>query len=173
MRLVYPVIPNPCRWVAALFAVIGCMLMFVGRVDATSLTWSGSDTPGGTESAAHWSADTNWVEAVVPVPSEALETLTFPQLTNNRCASVPPTSTCYLTLNDVEGLTVDIMQSDDANDYQLFGDKIRLGEGGSLPSRLMVRWAQQVRLSLCRLNYLLRRNGVSPSKELARSRKTA
>ncbi len=107
----------------------GCVSIFVGQADATSLTWSG-DTTGRTESAARWSAATNWVEAISPVPSEVLETLTFPQLTNNQCTSAPPTDTCYATFNDVEGLTADTMQLDDYNNYQLFGDKISLGEGG-------------------------------------------
>jgi hypothetical protein len=116
-------------WPAVVFAVIGCGLISAGQADATSFTWSG-DMPGRTESATRWSAATNWAGGVAPVPSKVLDMLTFPSLSGNECTSMPPADACYLTLNDVKGLTVDAMQLDDANNYLLLGEKITLGGGG-------------------------------------------
>jgi hypothetical protein len=117
------------KWLAVVFAVVGYGLFSAGQAGATSFTWSGS-TQGRTESAARWSVATNWGGGVAPVPFEILDTLTFPHLTDNECTAVPPRDTCYLTLNDVKGLTVDAMQLDDADNYLLAGEEITLGGGG-------------------------------------------
>jgi hypothetical protein len=104
-------------------------LMAVADAAASSVTWAGGST-GRTESAAHWSTGANWVGGSAPTTSQALETLTFPHLTNGDCTSEPPTDTCYLTLNDLSGLSAESIQLDDANDYLLAGNEITLGKGG-------------------------------------------
>jgi hypothetical protein len=39
-------------------------------------------------------------------------------------------ATCYLSRNDVSGLTAESLQLDDANDYEITGDQIAIGSGG-------------------------------------------
>ena len=112
-------------------ALVGLALALtpVASANASSFTWTGG-SPGDTESAAHWSAAANWEGDTAPTTSQAIETLTFPRLTNGECTSVPESDTCYLTLNDISGLTVKSMQLDDADDYLLAGEGITLGSGG-------------------------------------------
>jgi hypothetical protein len=101
----------------------------VAAASATSFVWAGGSL-GRTESAAHWSTGENWEGDIPPISSQAIETLTFPHLTNSACESKPQTDTCYLTLNNLSGLTVDSIQLDDADDYLLAGEAIKLGSGG-------------------------------------------
>jgi hypothetical protein len=115
--------------VLGLLAILGFSLVPVASANAASFTWAGGST-GRTESAAHWSAGANWEGNTAPTTSQAIETLTFPHLTNSECTSKPPTDTCYLTLNNISGLTVNSMQLDDADNYLLAGEKITLGSGG-------------------------------------------
>jgi hypothetical protein len=113
------------------------VLLFVGLfllvpaafANASSFTWAGGSA-GRTESAAHWSLEANWEGATAPMVDEAIETLSFLHLTNSECASEPPKDTCYLSLNDLSGLSVASIQLDDADDYLLAGNKITLGKGG-------------------------------------------
>jgi hypothetical protein len=96
---------------------------------AASFTWAGR-SPGTTEAAAHWSSGVNWEGGVAPTASQAIETLTFPHLTNGECTSFPETDTCYATLNDLTGLSVEKMSLDDGDSYLLAGEGITLGSGG-------------------------------------------
>jgi hypothetical protein len=112
-----------------LLGFVGLFLLVTPSANASSLTWAG-DSAGRTESAAHWSTGANWVGSTAPTTSQAFEALTFPRLTNSECTSEPPTDTCYLTLNDVSGLTTESMQLDDGDDYLLAGNEIVLGKGG-------------------------------------------
>jgi hypothetical protein len=112
-------------------AILGLSLALAPMASASgfSLTWTGGSA-GRTESAAHWSTGANWVGSTAPTTSQAFETLTFPHLSNSECTSEPPTDTCYLTLNDVSGLSAESIQLDDADDYLLAGEPITLGSGG-------------------------------------------
>jgi len=111
-------------------AILGLTLVLAPASEAsTNFTWAGG-SPGRTESAAHWSTEANWVGDTAPMTSQALETLTFPHLANSECTSKPETDTCYLTLNDVSGLSVESLRLDDADDYLLAGEGITLGKGG-------------------------------------------
>ncbi len=101
----------------------------IASASASSFTWAGG-SPGRSESAAHWSAGANWEGDTAPTTSQAVETMTFPHLTSSECTSKPETDTCYLTLNDLDGLTVGSWQLDDADDYLLAGEKMALGSGG-------------------------------------------
>ncbi len=115
--------------VLAFVGLSPALLAPVASANASSFTWTGG-SPGRTESAAHWANGANWAEGTPPTSSQGIETLTFPHLTNSECASAPETDTCYLTLNDISGLTVNSMQLDDADDYLLAGEGIALGSGG-------------------------------------------
>jgi hypothetical protein len=108
---------------------VGLFLLLAPSANATSLTWAGGST-GRTESAAHWSAAANWEGSTAPTASQALETLTFPHLANSECTSKTQTDTCYLTLNDLSGLSTESIQLDDADDYLLAGEGIALGSSG-------------------------------------------
>jgi len=112
-------------------AILGLSLVLapIESANAASFTWAGGST-GRTESAAHWSTGANWVGSTAPTTSQAIETLTFPRLTNSECTSEPPINTCYLTLNDIAGLSVESIHLDDADDYLLAGEPITLGSGG-------------------------------------------
>ncbi len=117
--------------VVCVLVVVGFafVLMPVALANASSLTWVGG-SPGRTESAAYWSVGANWEGGIPPVTSQDIETLTFPHLTNSECAAKSPTYTCYLTLNDVGGMSAKSMVLDDADDYLLDGEGIVLGSGG-------------------------------------------
>lgn len=112
--------------------VILCLLLALtsmASASASSFVWAGG-APGRTASAARWSIGGNWEGNLPPISSQAIETLTFPHLTNSECVSKPQTDTCYLSLNDLSGLTVNSIQLDDADDYLLAGETIKLGSGG-------------------------------------------
>jgi hypothetical protein len=94
-----------------------------------SFTWAGG-SPGDSPSAAYWSAGANWEGDAPPTTSQAIATLTFPHLTNSECTSEPETDACYLSLNDVGGLSAESMQLDDSDDYLLAGEALTLGSGG-------------------------------------------
>jgi hypothetical protein len=111
------------------FVCLSLALATAASANASSFTWTGA-SPGRTESAAHWSNGANWEGGTPPSSSEAIETLTFPHLTDGECTSPPETDACYLTLNDLSGLTVNSIQLDDADEYLLAGEGIALGGGG-------------------------------------------
>jgi hypothetical protein len=114
------VLASVCLWLA---------LVGVASADAESFTWSGGSS-GRTESAAYWQNLTNWEGGEAPEASQTVATLTFPHLTSGGCTAEPPSDTCYLTLNDIRGLSAESMQLDDADDYLLDGEALTLGGGG-------------------------------------------
>lgn len=118
--------------VLGVLAFVGSTLVLAPAAFAngSSLTWAGGSA-GRTESAAQWSAGANWEGGTAPAASQDLESLIFPELGGKEaCVSEPETDTCYLTLNDVRGLSTESMHLDDADDYLLAGEEIALGQGG-------------------------------------------
>jgi hypothetical protein len=117
--------------VLCVLAVLCALLALtpMASASASSFVWAGG-SPGRSESAAHWSAGANWEGNTPPISAQAIEMLTFPHLTNSECLSNPQTDTCYLSLNDLSGLTVNSIQLDDADNYLLAGEAIKLGSGG-------------------------------------------
>lgn len=116
----------------SLLAVVAlglCGALLAPSALATSFTWSGQHA-GIAESDAHWSASENWEGGTAPSGGSSIETLTFPRLTNGACTSEPPSDTCYATLNDLSGLSVESIRLDDAENYVLVGEGITLGSGG-------------------------------------------
>ena len=110
-----------------LFAVFGFCLVQTSAALAspTSFTWIGQS-----KTTEEWSAPANWLGGVEPTSGEEIGTLTFPRLTNEVCADGLGTEPCYISYNDVSGLSVESIQIDDADDYLIGGDEIAIGSGG-------------------------------------------
>lgn len=94
-----------------------------------SFTWSGAaraSDPG----SPFWSDGANWVGGVAP--SGSVGTLSFPRLTSGGCTANPQVDTCYLSVNDLAGLSVNAVSIDDSDGYVFSGglDGIALGSGG-------------------------------------------
>jgi hypothetical protein len=114
------------RVLGLLVAFGACLLFAPAALARPSLTWSGRAPLEEEE----WSAAANWNGGVAPAPSEEIETLRFPRLTNAPCTSTPPSDTCYLSFNDVSGLSARSVQIDDGDDYLIEGEELGLGSGG-------------------------------------------
>jgi hypothetical protein len=91
---------------------------------APSFTWSGLST-----TSNDWAVASNWENNLGPTTSMAIGTLTFPRLTSTACMK-PELDACYVSLNDVSGLSVESIKFDDGDEYVLGGEEITLGSGG-------------------------------------------
>jgi hypothetical protein len=113
--------------VLCVLVVGGFSLVLAPAADANaSFIWAGGST-----TTADWSVLENWEgDVAAPTAAEGVGRLTFPELTNQACTSEPGTHACYLSFNNVSGLSAEAVQLDDANDYLLAGDGIALGSGG-------------------------------------------
>jgi hypothetical protein len=123
---------NACvRAVRALYvlAIIGLSLVLAPVAGATvpSFTWTGE------AAESSWSAAKNWEGETAP-SSPGPVTLDFPQLTSPACASASTSGTCYLSDNDMSGLSVESLKIDDGDDYKIGGGEITLGGGGLIAS---------------------------------------
>lgn len=107
----------------ALLSVIA-LLVCAHNAAAADLTWSGEAPAGSFE----WSNAGNWSEG--GTPSGTVGTLRFPLLGTGTCASGSPTGACYVSQNDVPGLTVGGIAIEDGTGYLLQGQGITLGSGG-------------------------------------------
>ena len=99
------------------------------RASAPSATWKGA-APGVAKSDAYWSLGANWEAGVAPNASEGIATLTFPRLTTPTCESATPADTCYLSFNNLVGLSVEALKLDDGDEYLIAGEPFTLGSGG-------------------------------------------
>jgi hypothetical protein len=113
--------------VVGVLAILGLTLVLTSVAEASpmSFTWSGQSTI-----TEDWSASANWVGGVEPTTGEAIETLTFPRLTNEVCEENLGTEPCYISYNNVSGLSAESVQIDDGNDYLIGGNEIAIGSGG-------------------------------------------
>jgi hypothetical protein len=113
--------------VLGVLAILGLSLVLAPAADASpmSFTWSGQSTI-----TEDWSASANWAGDVEPTTGEAIGTLTFPRLTNEVCEEGLGTEPCYISYNNVSGLSAESVQIDDANDYLIGGNEIAIGSGG-------------------------------------------
>jgi hypothetical protein len=113
--------------VLGVLAILGLSLLLAPAADASpmSFTWSGQSTI-----TEDWSASANWVGGVEPTTGEAIGTLTFPRLTNEVCEEDLGTEPCYISYNNVSGLSAESVQIDDANDYLIGGNEIAIGSEG-------------------------------------------
>jgi hypothetical protein len=96
--------------------------------NSTSYIWSGRSTV-----SSNWSAEANW-EGVSPTDSIEAGLLEFPHLTSETCSSEIPTRTCYLSYNNLSGLSAEALQIDDGDDYLLAGEEVGIGSGGLVAS---------------------------------------
>jgi hypothetical protein len=108
-------------------AILGISLVSARVADAspTSFTWTGQSTI-----TENWSALANWEGGAAPTSGEEIETLTFPRLTSTACINEPGAHPCYISFNDVSGLSAKSMQIDDGDEYLIGGDQIAIGSGG-------------------------------------------
>lgn len=108
-----------------LFAVLGVCLTSAATAVASppSFTWAGVST-----ASEGWSFLANWEGDVAP--TAGVGTLTFPRLTSTACTTEPTLHPCYVSFNNVSGLSAESMQIDDGNGYLIGGDEIALGAGG-------------------------------------------
>ncbi len=90
-----------------------------------SFTWSGQS-----ETTEDWSTSANWLGGTEPTSGEEIGALTFPRLTNEVCADGLETEPCYISYNNVSGLSAESLQLDDSEDYLIGGDEIAVGSGG-------------------------------------------
>ena len=110
--------------VAAVATVLGVGLGGVltatpaGAVTATN-TWTGQDAN------SPWSLADNWSPGV---PTNGAD-LSFPVLGGD-CTSSTPSGTCYVTHNDLTGLSLDSISVDGAASYTISGNSVSLGAGG-------------------------------------------
>jgi hypothetical protein len=114
--------------VLGVLAILGLSLVLTSAADASpmSFTWTGRSTI-----TEDWSAPANWVgDASTPEAGETIGTLTFPRLTNEVCEDNLGTEPCYISYNNVSGLSAESVSIDDANDYEIGGDELTLGGGG-------------------------------------------
>jgi hypothetical protein len=102
------------------------MLVLPSAAAAADFAWNGATALG--VGAGNWSNGTNWLGGTAP--SAAVGTLSFPALTSTACTSMPRTDTCYLSTNNVSGISASGISIDDGVAYNLSGDGLTLGSGG-------------------------------------------
>jgi hypothetical protein len=108
---------RPAAVSCALTIAAGLALVLVptASADASPFVWTGN-------AGRDWSLAGNWEGGSAPFGSEPAP-FEFPRLPN--CAS-----TCYISENNVSGLTAESIKIDDGDEYALGGDEITLGGGG-------------------------------------------
>ena len=92
---------------------------------SSSLTWSGQSTI-----TEDWTAPANWEGGSAPLGGEDIGTLSFPELTSTACVDEPTKHTCYISYNDVSGLTAESVQIDDGDEYLIGGEELSIGSMG-------------------------------------------
>jgi hypothetical protein len=107
-------------------AALGLCLVLsqVAAAGAASYTWAGRS-----KTTAGWSLASNW-EGEAPTASTEIESLRFPRLTSTACTVEQATHRCYLSVNDVGGLSAQSLTLDDGDGYVIGGKPLTLGAGG-------------------------------------------
>ena len=113
--------------VLGVLAILGLWLVLTPVSDAagSSLTWTGDGT------SPSWSSAKNWEGGEAPSASEPGK-LVFPRLTGGECGIAKPADACYLSVDDVAGLTANLLLNN-SSDYGIFGfgsEPLTLGAGG-------------------------------------------
>ncbi len=101
-------------------ASLALVLMLAPTASATTspFVWTGN------ASGRDWSLAANWEGESAPSDS-APATLEFPRIPN-----CPGSSTCYISENNLSGLTAESIKIDNGDEYALVGNEITLGGGG-------------------------------------------
>lgn len=115
-----------CCALTALLVVCGSSLLLVSAASATAYTWNGE----GLASADTWSNAANWVGGSAPASSSTISTLTFPAISRSACFVFTPAEACYVSANDLTGLSVEQLQIDNTEGDDLSGNGFTLGSGG-------------------------------------------
>jgi hypothetical protein len=104
--------------------VIAATLAVAGPAGAepANLTWAGAST------SRDWSMTSNW-SGSAPVANGSYGTLHLGTL-GKTCNRQRPTTACYSSKNDVEGLSVNRIDVNSTAPYSVTGDGITLGAGG-------------------------------------------
>jgi hypothetical protein len=118
-------------WSAAralcLLGAIGLSLLLApAALASSSFTWTGASTI-----SEDWSDAANWEGDQAPAASTHIETLDLPRLTSTACTLERAEHPCYISANDVQGLSAESMEIDDGDSYFLAGETLSL-EGGGL-----------------------------------------
>ena len=110
-----------------------CLLVTLGlclalaaaaAANAASFAWAGRST-----TTADWSLASNW-EGEAPTASTEIELLTFPRLTSTACTTEQATHRCYVSSNNVGGLSAQSVKIDDGDEYLISGKPLTVGSGG-------------------------------------------
>ncbi len=113
-----------------LFALLVAAVLLPSPAGAADFTWNG----GAPAASNAWSTGANWEGGTAPTDSSAIGTLSLSALTRAACQADPPTAeACWVSDNDVSGLSVDHLQlSSDfmGSSYHVTGNGITLGSGG-------------------------------------------
>jgi hypothetical protein len=115
------------RRLQAFIAVVvaGFFLALAPGALATSFTWTGEST-----TTEDWSEGLNWAGDAAPKASKKAETLTFPHLTSEGCEDETGENPCYISYNDMVGLSTESMRIDDGDEYFMGGESLAIGKGG-------------------------------------------
>jgi hypothetical protein len=110
-----------------LIATVGMLLVVAPLAVAapTSFTWAGRSTI-----TEEWSEANNWEADVAPTAPTEISTLTFPRLTSTACTLEEELHPCYISYNDVTGLSAEALHLDDGDEYLIGGEDLTLGVGG-------------------------------------------
>jgi hypothetical protein len=112
--------------VIVLAALVSCLVLVSSAAAALpNFSWSGQS-----ELTEEWSAGINWAGGTAPSAHESIGTLTFPRLTNTACVNETGAEPCYISYNDLSGLSAEGIELDDADFYLIGGNPLALGNGG-------------------------------------------
>ncbi len=105
---------------------------------SSSFVWTGVSTV-----TENWSSAANWT-GEAPTGHAAIGTLTFPRLESYACIAEPNRHPCYISANDLTGVSAEAIQLDDGDSYLIAGEQLALGGGGSTPRRPAAPAARRV-----------------------------
>jgi len=113
-------------WMLSGLAGLGLTLALLAPGTASAaadLTWSGES-----HTTEDWSEPINWSGASAPGADQSLGTLTFPRLARQAC--IEGREPCYISFNDVSGLSAEQLSIDDQGEYFIGGRLLDLGAQG-------------------------------------------
>jgi hypothetical protein len=102
-----------------------CLVLAPSALAAPSFTWAGVST-----TSEDWSVGRDWEGGTAPQSSTSIADLAFPHLDSTACTAEPRTHPCYISFNDLGGLSAESLRIDDGNSYLIGGEQLDLGNGG-------------------------------------------
>ena len=108
------------------FAALVLFLAPAGAAASPSpFTWAGQST-----TSDRWSTSANWAGGTAPEAATEISTLTFPHLPECLTKKQREEHPCYVSSNNLLGLSAETIQLNDGNDYVIGGEQLSLGAGG-------------------------------------------